>query len=103
MSARKTDLSSVDAHWAQARLCLSANEIRLRKNGIEFHSTDPLPVWKEMMLDLRSPAGRKVHCTGVVVACSGNRHTGFIVAVMFTSISKHSQELLASLVSSPLN
>jgi hypothetical protein len=104
MSARKIDsLSPVNAQSAQTRLSLSANEIRVRKNGIEFHSSSPLAAWKEMTLDLQSPQGKKIHCTGVVVACSGNRHAGYNVSVLFTNISKHSQELLSALVSSRLN
>lgn len=104
MSARKIEnLSPVNAQSAKTRLSLSANEIRLRKNGIEFTSSSPLAAWKEMTLDLQSPHGKKIHCTGVVVACHGNRHTGYTVSVLFTNISKQSQELLASLISSPLN
>jgi hypothetical protein len=38
-------------------------------------------------------AGR-VRCTGVVVACNGNRHNGYIVSLVFTSLSKQSQARL---------
>lgn len=36
----------------------------------------------------------RVHCTGVVVACSGDRHSGYTVSMLFTSLSKQSQARL---------
>ncbi len=36
----------------------------------------------------------KVHCTGVVVACTGSRHDGYSVSMVFTSLSKQSQARL---------
>jgi hypothetical protein len=105
MSARKivNGFSSVSAQSAKTRLSLPANAIRVRKNGIEFRSADPIAVWKEMTVDLQSPRGKKIHCNGVVVACAGNRHTGYTVAMLFTNISRHAQEVLDSLLSSRLN
>ena len=39
----------------------------------------------------------RVRCTGVVVACHGNRHDGYAVSMVFTSLSKQSQARLDSL------
>lgn len=105
MSARKivNGFPSSSAQSAQTRLSLPANAIRVRKNGIEFRSTEPIEVWKEMTVDLQSPNGQKIHCHGVVVACGGNRHSGYTVAMLFTDVSRHAQEVLDSLLSSRLN
>ncbi len=88
----------------QTRVALAANDVRVHRNGIEFHSDKPVAVWKEIAVALESPMTiKKIHCTGVVVACSGNRHTGYNVSMLFTHISKHSQEMLSFLSSSRLN
>lgn len=81
-----------------ARLNLSANTVRFRKNGIEFHSAQPFTQWAEMTVDLQSPKnGKKLRCTGIVVACTGNRHGGYWVSLLFTGLSKQSQERLTTL------
>lgn len=107
MSAKKLD--GIDGFVVrppapQNALALSATAVRLHKNGMEFHTDKPMAVWKEIEIDLESPlAIKKIHCTGVVVACSGNRHAGYSVSMLFTHISKNSQELLSFLSSARLN
>jgi hypothetical protein len=99
MSARKLDSDSafqpVTLQARQTRLSLAPKEVRIRKNGVEFRSTTAISPWTEMTVTLQSnrDAGR-VHCTGVVVACTGNRHNGYIVSMVFTSLSKQSQARL---------
>ncbi len=99
MSARKLETSSsfqpVTVQARQTRLSLAPGEVRVRRNGVEFRSDAPLPAWTEMTVTLQSTrdSGR-VHCTGVVVACTGNRHTGYTVSLVFTSLSKQSQARL---------
>jgi hypothetical protein len=107
MSARKlgnTDVFQPVTVQAQAtRLSLPASAVRFRKNGIEFHSRTPLALWTEMTVDLQAPTeARKFHSTGVVVACNGNRHTGFDVSVLFTSLSRQAQARLSFLADSAL-
>jgi hypothetical protein len=102
MSARKFDASNgvspTTSHGAQTRLTLPAHSVRIRKNGIEFHTPSPLSPWTEMTLHLQSPRnGKKVHCTGVIVACNGNRNSGYVVSMLFTNLSRQSQALLSSL------
>ncbi|MEW6158950.1 MAG: PilZ domain-containing protein [Verrucomicrobiota bacterium] len=102
MSTTKLDTSgvfqAVKVHAPQTRLSLPANSIRIRKNGIEFRSDHSIPAWTEMTVDLFSPVdGKKIHCTGVVVECHGNRHTGYTVAMVFMNLSRQSQERLAQL------
>jgi|SRR5438552_14932673 len=104
MSARKVgnaDLFQPVTVQAQAtRLSLSARDIRIRKNGIEFRSSDTIPVWTEMTVELQTPLEPKtLHCTGVVVACTGNRHAGFLVSMLFTNLSRQAQARLNSLAS----
>lgn len=73
---------------------LSARQVFFRKNGIEFHATEALPVWTEMTVDLVTDDGKHLTCNGVVVACAGNRHTGFVVALVFTCLNPETQSQL---------
>src|ERR1700756_758114 len=99
MSARKIDgageFQPVTVQTRQTRLSLAPGEVRIRKNGVEFRSGSPITTWTEMTVTLQSTrdSGR-VHCTGVVVACNGNRHSGYTVSMVFTSLSKQSQARL---------
>lgn len=102
MSARKiVDASAfqpVTVQNRQTRLSLAPEDVRIRKNGVEFRSDDPIATWTEMTVSLES-AGEagKVNCTGVVVSCSGNRHSGYTVSLLFTSLSKQAQARLDQL------
>jgi hypothetical protein len=56
-----------------------------------------------MTVTLLSPGDTaKVHCTGVVVACDGNRHTGYAVSMLFMNLSRQAQERLSFLAFSQL-
>ena len=69
-------------------LDLSADAVQIRKNGIEFRMMDPIPIWTEMTVKLDTPfEDKSFEANGVVVACNGNRHTGFVVSIMFTDLS----------------
>jgi len=82
----------------QTRLSLSPDAVVVRPNGIEFRSAAPFAPWTEMTVTLVSPRDNgKVHCNGVVVECRGNRHAGFTVSMLFTSMSRQSQERLNTL------
>lgn len=99
MSARKigsaTAFEPVTVQARQTRLTLAPENVRIHRNGVEFRSVSPISAWTEMTVTLQSTkdAG-KVHCTGVVVACNGNRHNGYVVSMVFTSLSKQSQARL---------
>ena len=102
MSTSKLDTSGVfhpiTVHAQTRQLTLSGNQVAVRKNGLEFLSTSPIPVWTELTVDLRSgAAGRPLRGTGVVVDCTGNRHTGYVVSLMFMNLSRHAQERLTEL------
>lgn len=105
MSARKIEadksLQQVTVQARQARLTLSSDAVVVTKNGVEFRSLTPFSLWTEMTVSLESARNNheKVQCNGVVVACSGNRHLGYIVSMLFTGLSKQSQARLNSLVS----
>jgi hypothetical protein len=87
----------------QARLELSADTVVIHKSGIEFRSPSPFNEWTEMTVALQSPHGSgNLHCHGVVIACSGNRHAGYHVAMVFTGLSKLAQTRLASMSHSEL-
>ncbi|MEO6035099.1 MAG: hypothetical protein ABIQ35_07585 [Verrucomicrobiota bacterium] len=96
MSARKIESNnSVQNNSTQTRLALAADAVKIRKSGIEFRSKNPIPAWTEMSVDLQFPDAKKVHCTGVVVACDGTRHSGYFVSLLFTKLSRQSQALLS--------
>ncbi len=87
---RSTDPDSSDP----TLLNLAADQVFFCKNGIEFRSASSIPVWMEMTVDLRENKGEHLACNGVVVSCSGNRHTGFQIAMVFTGMSpQHQQQL----------
>lgn len=105
MSARKVDHASLFSSLAfqgQSHLSISANDVRVQKNGIEFQSAQPVTTWTEMTIELRSPDRKTVNCSGVVVACNRHQHGGYRVSMLFTHLSKHSQQILSTLVSSQL-
>ena len=102
MSARKLngpggfEQQAVTVEARQTRLHLAPESVLIRKNGIEFRSPSSFAAWTEMTVTLQSPdEDAKVHCTGVVVACSGNRHTGYHVSMLFTGLSKQSEARLS--------
>jgi hypothetical protein len=102
MSTSKLDTSgvfdSVSVHGAETRLSLPAHAVRIRKNGIEFQSSRPISLWTEMTVELYSPRGsKKVRGTGVVVDCHGNRHSGYLVAMVFMNLSRQAQASLSLL------
>jgi hypothetical protein len=107
MSARKLGnsdlLPPVTVQSQTTRLNLLASGVRIRKNGIEFRAGNPIPVWTEMTVSLETPLDpKKLNCTGVVVACSGNRHAGYFVSMVFTSLSRQAQARLNLLAFSTL-
>src|SRR5512145_2929035 len=101
MSARiavaPDSLSSLTLHARQTRLSLSPDAVIIHKAGIEFRTLSPFSIWTEMTLTLRSPRdAASVHCSGVVISCTGNRHTGYHVSMVFTGVSRHAQATLSS-------
>jgi len=88
---------SVTVEARRARLELPADAVVIHKGGIEFRSPKPFHEWAEMTVALQSPVGGGVNCSGVVIACSGNRHAGYHVAMVFTGLSKQAQTRLASM------
>lgn len=102
MSARKINSSAAFAGQpeqpASLRLDLSVGEVQIRKNGIEFRTGKPMATWTEMTVTLETPGdGRQANFTGVVVACNGNRHQGYMVAMVFTEMTRQAQAQLSSL------
>jgi hypothetical protein len=76
-------------------LTLAADAVFVRKNGIEFRNNEPITAWTEMTVSLQGPnPARKVNFTGVVVACSGDRHEGYMISMLFTHVSRLSQARL---------
>lgn len=106
MSARKIGSSElfqpITVKAETTQLDLPASAVRIRKNGIEFRSAQEIPAWTEMTVAMQTPLDpRKFNCTGVVVACTGNRHSGYVVSLLFTDLSKQAQARLSSMVLAP--
>jgi len=109
MSARKADIAGRLNHHLtiearQTRLSLSPDSFILHKNGIEFRSAAPFSSWAEMTLTLQAPQEEgKVHCNGVVISCTGNKHTGYHVSMVLTGLSKQAEARLNALAFSQLS
>lgn len=103
MSARKIvnsgSIQNVTVEARQARLSLSPGSVVLHKNGIEFRSATPFSPWTEMTLSLQSAGDQgKVNCSGVVISCTGNKHSGYHVSMVFTGVSKQAQARLSTMM-----
>ena len=109
MSARKIEaggsLQQVTVEARQTRLSLSPDSVIISKHGIEFRSATAFSAWTEMTMTLQSSRGGegKVNCNGVVISCTGNRHTGYHVSMVFTNLSKQAQARLNLLAFTELN
>ena len=102
MSARKAvavgTIPPVTVEARQTRLSLTPDSVVFHKNGIEFRSSNPFSPWAEMTLTLQSPqGGGKLHCNGVVISCTGNKHVGYHVSMVFTGLSKQAQARLSTM------
>jgi hypothetical protein len=97
MSASKTksDLfRPVTVQSSETVHLLSPTAFRIRKNGLEFTTSTEVALWTEMTVELELPGTKSFSCSGVVVACRGNRHAGFNVSMVFTSLSDQAQQRL---------
>jgi hypothetical protein len=109
MSARKIESAgsfqqNVTVVARQARLSLTADSVIIHKNGIEFRSPASFSPWTEMTLTLQSPRDNStVRCSGVVISCTGNKHAGYHVSMVFTSLSKQAQARLNTMAYSALS
>jgi len=100
---RKTSSSAAESNQAVSTLSLPAGAVTIRKNGIEFLSSRPLAPWTEINLSIESPSEkRRVTCSGVVVACDGNRHAGYQISLLFLGLTPQTQQRLESLALSHL-
>jgi len=94
---------SVTVEARQASLELSADTVVIHKSGIEFRSPTPFNPWAAMTVALQPPGdGGKLHCHGVVIACSGSKHAGYHISMVFTSLTKQVQTRLNSMARSDL-
>ena len=93
--------NTVSVAGRQAALELAADKVSVHKNGIEFRSPKPFTEWSEMTVSLQSPLdGSHLSCHGVVVACAGNRHAGYNVSMLFTSLTPQTQKQLGAMARS---
>lgn len=104
MSARKINQPTasgqqLSVNSRKANLTLSPDAVSIHKGGIEFRSQSSFPIWVEMTVTLQSPNdGATVNCTGVVVGCSGNKHAGYHVSMVFTGMSKQAESRLNTML-----
>jgi hypothetical protein len=107
MSARKISgllqNQQVTVEARQTSLSLSPESVVIHKGGIEFRSEIAFPRWVEMTVSLESPQeGGTVRCSGVVVDCTGNRHMGYHVSMVFTGMSKQAEARLSTMAGTQL-
>jgi hypothetical protein len=107
MSARRIasvgSLQPVTVEARQTRLSLSPDSVVFHKDGIEFRSATPFSEWAELTMTLQPPGHvAKVHCTGVVISCTGNKHMGYHVSIVLTGLSRQAQARLSTLAHVPL-
>jgi hypothetical protein len=89
---------SVTVQARQTRLELAQESVAIHKGGIEFQSESPFPKWVEMTVTLQSPVdGGRINCSGVVVDCQGSKHSGYHVAMVFTSLTKQAEFRLSQI------
>ncbi len=86
---------TVDAR--KSRLTLSRDSVVVHSGGIEFRSASAFAPWTEMTINLKSGTGTSVHCNGVVISCTGNRHSGYHVSMVFTDVSRQARARLTTL------
>jgi hypothetical protein len=108
MSARKIEnpgsVQDVSVEARQSRLTLSPGSVIIHKSGLEFRSPTAFAPWTEMTLNLQSSRDNgKVNCSGVVISCTGNRHAGYHVSMVFTSVSKQAQARLSTMAHASLS
>ena len=106
MSAKKFVGSSFDKPLTvvarQTSLELSAETVSIHKSGIEFRSPTSFNEWSEMTVSLQSPVdGSKFSANGVIVACSGSKHAGFHVSMIFTDMTPQAQTRLVAMARTP--
>ena len=100
MSAKKFESGDslqqqITVEGRQPRLELSPEAVVIHNGGIEFRSPTPFNPWTEMTVALQSPRdGGRVQCSGVVIACSGNKHAGYQISLVFTGMSRQAQSRL---------
>jgi len=93
--------NSVSVTGRQAALELPAEKVAVHKKGIEFRSPEPFTEWSEMTVTLQSPRdGSRLSGHGVVVACAGNKHSGYHVSMLFTSMTPQAEKQLGAMARS---
>jgi hypothetical protein len=102
MSARRAEITGslhhVTVQARQTRLTLSPDAVVFHKHGLEFRSDSPFSAWTEMTLTLQSPGDNgKIHCNGVVISCTGNKHTGYHVSMVLTGLSRQAEARLSAM------
>jgi hypothetical protein len=107
MSARKVSSTScnnenITIQGRKSRLTLSEDSVVIHRNGIEFRSPTAFTPWTEMTLALRARDNGAVNCSGVVIGCTGTKHAGYHVSMVFTGMSRQAQARLSALAESPL-
>jgi len=107
MSARKisnlgSDPTPITVEARQARFTLPHEAVAIHKSGIEFRSPTAFNTWAEMTVELQTPDNGRVNCSGVVIACTGNKHIGYHISMVFTSLSRQAQTRLNQMSSADL-
>jgi len=85
-------------------LSLSPDALVFHRGGLEFRSAAPFSTWGEVTLTLQSPGGADpIEGSGVVISCTGNRHTGYHVSMVLTGLSHGASDWLGVMSAAQLD
>lgn len=81
------------------QLDLGLESLVARRNGIEFKSDNPLPIWRELNVVLHTDQDSPPHrCNGIVVSCTGDRHLGYSICLLFLNLPPSAEQGWAQIV-----
>jgi hypothetical protein len=82
----------------EIQFTLPPEAVNVRANGVEFLSSQELPVWSELTIELRSPKTHNpIQCNGIVVGASGSKHSGFVISILFVGLEPEAQSQVETL------
>lgn len=100
---RSGGFSPIHIQGHQVEMRLDMESVAVRRNGIEFRSATPMPVWREMTVEfsMGSMEG-PIKCNGIVVSCSGDKYIGYAVCMLFLSLAPSAEQQWCQFVESRL-
>lgn len=71
---------------------LDIGTYRMQESGIEFQSQNEIGLYTEMHLQIVNPETQHtIKFKGVVIGCSGDKHKGYQVSLIYTNLTQETQ------------